>query len=72
MKTFNFAPNFEKLGKHFGLGLCVRVCARPFIRDIVLKLNVWIPHGKKAGTYFSELAPLVKLWPFEKIGMNFC
>ena len=66
MITLNYDPNFEKLGKHFGFGLCIRVCARPFIRDIVLKLHVWIPHGKIAETYFSELSPLVKLRTFEQ------
>ena len=41
---------------------------------IVLKLHVWIPHGKIADTYFFflELFPLVKLQPFEKIEMKFC
>ena len=41
---------------------------------MVLKLHVWIPHGKIADAYFSflELSPLVKLWPFEKIEMKFC
>ena len=43
-------------------------------RDIVLKLNVWIPREKIADTYFNffELSPLVKLRPFEKQGMKFC
>ena len=42
--------------------------------DIVLKLHVWIPHGKIADAYFFflELSPLVKLRPFEKIEMKFC
>ena len=43
---------------------------------MVLKLHVWIPHGKIADTYFfwggGELSPLVKLRPFEKIEMKFC
>ena len=44
---------------------------------MVLKLHVWIPHGKIADTYFfffggGELSPLVKLRPFEKFEMKFC
>ena len=44
--------------------VCVCVC----VRDIVLKLHVWIPHGKKALIFlvFPELSPLVKLRPFDK------
>ena len=38
----------------------------------VLKLHVWIPHGKIADKYFLELSPLVKLRPFEEIEMKFC
>ena len=44
---------------------------RIHVRDIVLKLYVWIPHGKIADTYFwfsPELSPLVKLRPFDKQG----
>ena len=42
--------------------------------DIILKLHVWIPHGKIADAYFFffELSLLVKLRPFEKIEMKFC
>ena len=49
--------------------VCVFVCGGH--RDIVLKLHVWIPHGKIADAYFlvfPELSPLVKLWPFDKQG----
>ena len=66
-------PTLKKGGGHIGLGLSVLVCIH--VRDIVLKLHVWIPHGKKADTYFlvfPELSPLVKLWPMPNKGMKFC
>ena len=50
---------------------CVCVCVRVGHRDIVLKLQVWIPHGKIADAYFlvsPEVSPLVKLRPFDKQG----
>ena len=37
-----------------------------------MKLHVWIPHGKIADTYFSELSPLIEIRPFEKQGVKFC
>ena len=51
--------------------VCVYVCVCMEHGDIVLKLHVWIPHGKIAGAYFlvfPELSPLVKLRPFDKQG----
>ena len=58
----------EKVGDHigFGLSVCMYVCL--FVRDIILKLHVWIPPVKIADTYyfFPELSPLVKLWSFVK------
>ena len=51
--------------------VCMYVC--PFVRDIVFKLQVLIPHGKKVDLYFFlELSPLVKIGPFEKHRMKFC
>ena len=32
--------------------VCVCVCVCIHVRDIVLKLHVWIPHGKIADAYF--------------------
>ena len=49
MLNLNYAPIFEKVGEHIGFGLSVCVCMH--VRDIVLKLHVWIPHGKIAEVY---------------------
>ena len=34
---------------------------------LVLKFHMWIPHKKIADpfVFFSELSPLLELWPFE-------
>ena len=73
-----YAPNFEKVGDilvsacpYVYVCVCVCVCVCIHVRDIVLKLHVWIPHGKIADSYFwffPELSPLVKLRPFDKQG----
>ena len=52
-----YAPNFEKVRDILVSAcscvcVCVCVCVRMGQRDIVLKLHVWIPHGKIADTYF--------------------
>ena len=55
--------------------VCVCVCVCIHVRDIVLKLHVWIPHGKITDAcfwFFPELSPLVKLRPFDNKGMKFC
>ena len=49
--------------------VCMYVCIH--VRDIVLKLHVWIPHGKNSRRIFlvfPELSPLIKLRPFDKQG----
>ena len=50
--TFNnlFMPPTLKKWGHIGFGLSVCVCME--VRDIVLKLHVWIPHGKICDAYF--------------------
>ena len=64
VKSYNFyVPNFEKVGDIL-VSTCPCVCIH--VRDIVLKLHVWIPHGKIL--VFPELSPLVKLRPFDKQG----
>ena len=38
------------------------------VKARVLKFHMWIPHRKKANPcffFFSELSPLLELWPFE-------
>ena len=66
-------PTLKKWGTYWFrlVRMCVCVCVFVCIhvRDIVLKLHVWIPHGKIAiFLVFPELSPLVKLQPFDKQG----
>ena len=68
-----YAPNFEKVGTYWFQLVRMYVCMGH--RDIVLKLHVWIPHGKIADAYFfvfPELSPLVKLRPFDKRRDEIC
>ena len=55
---------------------CVCVCGGGGgHRDIVLKLHVWIPHGKIADTYFwfsLNYLPLLNDGPLTNKGMKFC
>ena len=53
--------------------VCMYVCIH--VRDIVLKLHVWIPHGKIADTYFwfsLNYLPLSNYGPLTNKGMKFC
>ena len=53
--------------------VCVCVCIH--VRDIVLKLHVWIPHGKIADAYFwfsLNYLPLLNYIPLTNKGMKFC
>ena len=53
--------------------VCVCVCIH--VRDIVLKLHVWIPHGKIAEAYFwfsLNYLPLLNNGPLTNKGMKFC
>ena len=66
-------PTLKKWGTYWFRLVCLYVCmyVRIHVRDIVLKLHVWIPHGKIGDAYFwffPELSPLVKLRPFDKQG----
>ena len=71
-----YAPNFEKVGDILVLAcpyVCVFVCIH--VRDIVLKLHVWIPHGKIADAYFwfsLNYLPLLNYGPLTNKGMKFC
>ena len=53
--------------------VCMYVCIH--VRDIVLKLHVWIPHGKIADAYFwfsLNYLPLSNYGPLTNKGMKFC
>ena len=71
-------PNFEKVGDILVSAcpyVCVCVCVRMWHRDIVLKLHVWIPHGKIADAYFwfsLNYLPLLNDGPLTNKGMKFC
>ena len=69
-------PTLKKWG-----GILVSACpyVRTYVcihvRDIVLKLHVWIPHGKIADTYFwfsLNYLPLSNYDPLTNKGMKFC
>ena len=45
-------PTLKKWGTYWFRLVHVCVCVRMGHRDIVLKLYVWIPHGKIADAYF--------------------
>ena len=75
-----YAPNFEKVGGIL-VSACPYVCmyVRTYVcihvRDIVLKLHVWIPHGKIADAYFwfsLNYLPLSNYGPLTNKGMKFC
>ena len=73
--TFFFMPPTLKKWGHigFGLSVCMYVCVH--VRDIVLKLHVWIPHGKTADAYFwfsLNYLPLLNYGPLTNKGMKFC
>ena len=71
-----YAPNFEKVGDILVSAcpyVCMYVCIH--VRDIVLKLRVWIPHGKIADAYFwfsLNYLPLLNYGPLTNKGMKFC
>ena len=74
--THFYAPNFEKVGDIL-VSACpyVRTYVRIHVRDIVLKLHVWIPHGKIADAYFwfsLNYLPLSNYGPLTNKGMKFC
>ena len=74
-----YAPNFEKVGDIL-VSACPCVCVGGGgggggNRDIVLKLHVWIPHGKIADAYFwfsLNYLPLLNYRPLTNKGMKFC
>ena len=75
--AFIMPPTLKKWGTYcFRLvRVCVCVCACMGYRDIVLKLHVWIPHGKIADAYFwfsMNYLPLLNYGPLTNKGMKFC
>ena len=76
----HYAPNFEKGGDilvsacpYVCMYVCVCVCIH--VRDIVLKLHVWIPHEKIADAYFwfsLNYLPLSNYGPLTNKGIKFC
>ena len=69
---FFMPPTLKKWG-----GILVSACpyVRIHVRDIVLKLHVWIPHGKIADAYFwfsLNYLPLSNYGPLTNKGMKFC
>ena len=74
-----YAPNFEKVGGGAYWFRLVRMYVRMYVcihvRDIVLKLHVWIPHGKIADAYFwfsLNYLPLSNYGPLTNKGMKLC
>ena len=68
----SYAPDFEKVGDIL-VSACPCVCMGH--RDIVLKLHVWIPHGKITDAYFwfsLNYLPLLNYGPLTNKGMKFC
>ena len=68
-------PPTLKSGGHIGFSLSVCVCVCMGHRDMVLKLHVWIPHGKIADAYFwfsLNYLPLLIYGPLTNKGMKFC
>ena len=75
---FFMPPTLKKWGTYWfrlvRMYVCVCVCMYSF-RDIVLKLHVWIPHGKIADAYFwfsLDYLPLLNYGPSTNKGMKFC
>ena len=72
-------PTLKKLMGHIAFGACVGGCVGGWVTllvptvtfkplKLVLKFHIWIPHKKIANLcffFFSELSPLLELWPFE-------
>ena len=80
ISVIHYAPNFEKVVDILVSAcpyVCMYVCTyvRIHVRDIVLKLHVWIPHGKIADAYFwfsLNYLPLSNYGPLTNKGMKFC
>ena len=70
---FIMPPTLKKWGAYWFRLVRVFVCIH--VRDIVLKLHVWIPNGKIADAYFwfsLNYLPLLNYGPLTNKGMKFC
>ena len=68
-------PTLKKWGTYWFRLVLVCVCVCVGHRAIVLKLHVWLPHGKIADAYlwFSlNHLPLLNYGPLTNMGMKFC
>ena len=70
-------PTLKKWGTYWFrlVRECVCLCACSGHRDIVLKLHVWIPHGKIDDAYFwfsMNYLPLLNYGPLTNKWMKFC
>ena len=71
--AFFMPPTLIKWGTYSFRLVRMYVCIH--VRDIVLKLHIWIPHGKIADAYiwFSlKYLPLSNYGPLTNKGMKFC
>ena len=66
-------PTLKKLESILVSACVFSVCLNQlFVRDIILKCHVLIPHGKIVDVnFFAKLSPLA-LWSLEKIRMKLC
>ena len=74
---FSMPPTLKKWGTYWFrlVRMYVRMYVGIHVRDIVLKLHVWIPHGKIADAYFwfsLNYLPLSNYGPLTNKGMKFC
>ena len=69
--TVFYAPNFEEVdGAYWFWVVHLSIRSSKTVHARVLKFHIWIPQRKIADKrvfFLSELSPLLKLCPFEKI-----
>ena len=75
MEIIFMPPTLKKWGTYWFRLVRMRVCVCVYVRDIVLKVHVWIPHGKIADAYFwfsLNYLPLSNYGPLTNKRMKFC
>ena len=75
LKPLVMPPTLKKWGTYWFQLVLLCVCVCIHVRDIVLKLHVWIPHGKIADAYFwfsLNYLSLLNYCPLTNKGMKFC